>query len=101
MNYNSQSFEIRQTEEFQSWLAGLSDVRAQERINKRIAQLEGGLLGDVKFFLGIGEVRIDCGPKYRLYFVRRDKVLIVLLYGGDKSTQRRDIERAAIMAKDI
>jgi len=93
--------EVRQTAMFARWLASLKDVRAQERINKRIVRLEGGLFGDAKFFDGIGELRIDHGPGYRLYFVRRGNVLVILLCGGDKSSQVRDIERAIEMSKDV
>jgi putative addiction module killer protein len=58
-------------------------------------------MGDVKFFKGIGELRIDFGPGYRIYFVRRGSVLVILLCGGDKSSQSRDIERALSMAKEV
>jgi putative addiction module killer protein len=93
--------EVRQTAVFAEWLSSLRDRRAQERINARIVRLEGGLLGDVKFFDGIGELRVDYGPGYRVYFVQRGKVLIILLSGGDKRTQRQDIERAIAMAKEV
>ena len=58
-------------------------------------------MGDVKFFKGIGKFRIDFGPGYRVYFVQRGSVLVILLCGGDKSSQSRDIERALAMAKEI
>ncbi len=58
-------------------------------------------MGDVKFFDRIGELRVDTGPGYRVYFVQRGKALIVLLCGGDKSTQRKDIKRAIQMAKEV
>lgn len=92
--------EIRQSLEFQSWYRGLRDVRAIERIATRIARVQSGLFGDVKFFDGIGEFRIDYGPGYRVYFVQRGKVLIILLCGGDKSTQRKDIKRAIELANE-
>ncbi len=63
--------------------------------------MQSGLLGDVKFFKGIGEMRIDFGPGYRIYFVKRGDVLVILLCGGDKSSQTRDIERALTMAKEV
>lgn len=63
--------------------------------------MQSGLLGDAKFFKGIGEMRIDFGPGYRIYFVRRGDVLVILLCGGDKSSQSRDIERALTMAKEV
>lgn len=93
--------EVRQTAEFRSWLERLKDKRAAERIAIRILRIQSGLLGDVKFFDGIGEVRIDHGPGYRLYFVTRGGAVIILLCGGDKSSQRRDIERALVMAKEV
>ena len=94
-------FEIRQTAIFSEWLSGLRDSRAQERINKRIARLEGGLFGDAKFFDGIGELRIDNGPGYRLYFARRGNIVVILLCGGDKASQARDIKRAIVMSKEV
>lgn len=93
--------EVRQTAEFRRWLGGLHDRRAAERIALRIVRLEAGLLGDAKFFDGIGELRIDHGPGYRLYFCRREDVVIILLCGGDKSSQARDIRKAIAMAKEI
>jgi putative addiction module killer protein len=93
--------EVRQTVEFRNWLAGLHDLRAKERINRRIVRLEGGLFGDTKFFEGIGELRVDEGPGYRLYFVRRGNTVVILLCGGDKSSQDRDIKRAISMAKEF
>ena len=93
--------EVRQTPFFLEWLRTLKDARAAERIAQRIACLQFGLLGDVKFFDGIGELRIDTGPGYRVYFVQRGKVLIILLCGGDKSSQKKDIKRAIDMAKEV
>lgn len=91
--------EVRQTVEFAAWLAGLGDVRAQERIAQRVVRLQAGLFGDAKSVgSGVAELRIDYGPGYRLYFIRRGKVLIILLCGGDKRSQSRDIERARQMA---
>ena len=62
--------------------------------------MQSGFLGDVKFFDGIGELHIDYGPGYRLYFQQRGKVLIILLCGGDKSSQARDIRKARQLAKE-
>ena len=93
--------EVRQTLLFRDWLDGLKDRQAIKRIAQRIARLESGLFGDTKFFDGIGELRIDYGPGYRVYFIRRGDVLIVLLCGGDKSTQKKDIERARRLAKEV
>ena len=93
--------EVRRTSVFIEWLRKLKDRRAQERIAQRIARVQAGLLGDAKFFGGIGELRINHGPGYRVYFVKKGDIVIVLLCGGDKSTQSKDIERAVEMAKEI
>lgn len=92
---------VEQTAEFRDWLKGLNDMRAAERIAIRVARIQSGLMGDVKFFDGIGELRIDHGPGYRLYFVKRGSALVILLCGGDKSSQKRDIRKAIEMAKEI
>ncbi|WP_370677108.1 type II toxin-antitoxin system RelE/ParE family toxin [Pleomorphomonas sp. PLEO] len=94
-------FEVRKTAVFASWLRSLKDARAQARIFMRINRLEAGLLGDVKFFNGIGELRIDYGPGYRVYFVQRGNEIVILLCGGDKSTQSKDIKQAIDMAKEV
>ena len=93
--------QVRRTDEFRDWLKGLKDIRAAARVEIRIARVEAGNLGDVKFFDGIGELRIDYGPGYRVYFVQRGKVLVILLCGGDKSSQKSDIKKARAMAKEV
>jgi len=93
--------EVRQTPHFAEWLAGLKDRDAVRKIAQRIVRIQAGLLGDVKFFEGIGELRIDFGPGYRVYFVKRGNAFILLLCGGDKASQKRDIKRAITMAKEI
>ena len=93
--------EVRQTLIFETWLEDLADDRARKRIVQRIVRLEAGLFGDAKWFGGIGELRVDYGPGYRLYFARRGNQLIILLCGGDKRSQKRDIARAMAMAKEI
>jgi putative addiction module killer protein len=93
--------EVRQTATFREWFEQLRDQRAQSRIAKRIATVQAGLLGDVKFFDGIGELRIDYGPGYRVYFVQRGAVLVILLHGGDKSSQARDIRKAKVLAEEL
>ena len=93
--------EVRQTLVFRDWLASLRDQRARERIAQRLVRLQAGLFGDAKFFDGIGELRIDYGPGYRVYFVRRGNLLVILLCGGDKKTQPADIARAKIMAEEV
>jgi putative addiction module killer protein len=94
-------FEVRQTAVFQQWLDGLKDGRAVRKIAQRIVRVSAGLFGDVRFFDGIGELRIDHGPGYRVYFVRRGETLIILLCGGDKSTQPGDIRRAIALAREV
>ena len=92
--------EIVQSETFQRWLLTLRDRRAAARIHARLDRIAAGNLGDVKPLRdGISEIRIDCGPGYRLYFIRRGLSVIVLLAGGDKRTQDADITRAAQIAK--
>ena len=93
--------EVRQTAAFRKWWDGLRDQRTQRRIADRIARIQGGLLGDFKVFDGLMEFRIDQGPGYRLYAVRRGEVLIILLCGGDKSSQHRDIARAREMGGQL
>ena len=94
--------EVRQAEAFAKWLGGLSDSRAAEKIAQRLVRLQSGLLGDVRpVGEGILELRIDYGPGYRIYFVQRGRVLIVLLCGGDKRTQRKDINRARALAAGL
>jgi putative addiction module killer protein len=94
--------EVRQTERFRKWLTGLRDERARARILKRLDRAQAGNLGDVApVGEGVSEMRIFYGPGYRVYFVQRDKELIVLLCGGDKSTQAADIEEAKAMAKEL
>jgi putative addiction module killer protein len=93
--------EVRRSAEFSDWLKSLKDVRAQARIEIRIARVELGNLGDAKFFDGIGELRIDYGPGYRVYFVKRGNAVVILLCGGDKSSQKKDIKHAISMAKEL
>ena len=95
-------FEVIQTDEFEAWLDGLRDRQAQVQIVKRIVRVQSGFLGDVKpVGDGVSELRVHHGPGYRLYFVRRGQVVIILLCGGDKGSQARDIERAKAMAKEV
>lgn len=95
-------FTVRQTEEFVAWLDALSDMRAQVRIAARLRQAEAGSLGDWQPVAGeVSEMRVHYGPGYRVYFVRRGRVIIVLLTGGDKSTQKRDIRRALKLAEQV
>ncbi len=93
--------EVRKTAVFLDWFRSLKDVRARARIQIRIDRLELGLFGDARFFDGIGELRVDYGPGYRVYFVNRGGTIVVLLCGGDKRTQGKDIRRAIEMAKEV
>lgn len=93
--------EIIQSETFSRWLAGLKDRQAVLRIYARIRRLSLGNPGDAKPVRdGVSELRIDHGPGYRVYFIRRGSSVIVLLAGGDKSTQEADITRAVVIAKE-
>lgn len=94
--------EVRQTAAFAAWLESLRDLNAKARILVRIKRLEIGNPGDVKpVGEGISEMRIDYGPGYRVYFVRHGNTIIVLLCGGDKRSQTRDIAAAKTMAKEL
>ncbi len=101
VNYSRHMIEIRQTDDFVSWFKGLKDANAKARIVQRLIRLEDGNFGDVKHFHGIGEMRIDYGPGYRVYFVQKGAVLVILLCGGDKRRQARDIERARQLAQEV
>lgn len=92
--------EIRKTETFERWFTGLRDRNAVARIKSRIDRLQLGLLGDAKSVgEGVSEMRIDYGPGYRVYFVRQGTKVTILLAGGDKRTQSRDIEKAIELAR--
>jgi putative addiction module killer protein len=94
--------ELRQTEEFAGWLKQLRDRKAVQQIAARLTRMQLGNFGDAKpAGEGVSEARIHYGPGYRLYFIRRGEALIVLLCGGDKSSQQRDIARAIALAKEI
>jgi len=100
--YKLRTIEVRQTEVFERWLDRLSDDKAAVRIAQRIVRLRNGLPGDVKpVGEGVSELRIDYGPGYRVYFVQRGSVLIILLCGGDKRSQRRDIVKAKQSAAEL
>jgi putative addiction module killer protein len=94
--------EIRQTECFARWFGRLRDRAARARIQARIDRARIGNLGDVRSVgHGVSEMRIDVGPGYRLYFARRGERLIVLLCGGDKSSQQKDIREAVSLAAQL
>ncbi|MEA5448835.1 type II toxin-antitoxin system RelE/ParE family toxin [Leptolyngbya sp. CCNP1308] len=94
--------EIRQTHIYARWFSGLRDRQAKARIVLRIRRLSMGNPGDVKpVGKGVSELRIDYGPGYRVYFVQQNDTLLVLLAGGDKRTQDRDIKTAIELAQDL
>ena len=94
--------EIRKTDIFATWLDGLKDIRARARILVRIERLAMGNPGDVKpGGEGVSEMRIDYGPGYRVYFKKIGRVMIILLAGGDKRTQTRNIKTAIRIAKNV
>jgi putative addiction module killer protein len=94
--------EIRQTEVYSRWFRRLRDRQARARINVRIRRLSLGNPADVKpVGEGVSELRIDYGPGYRVYFVQRGQTLVVLLAGGDKQTQGRDIRTALELAREF
>ena len=94
--------EIRKTEQFAKWLDNLRDIQAKARVLVRIERLASGNAGDVKpVGEGVSEMRIDYGPGYRVYFVQRGSKLIILLAGGDKSSQSRDIKAAIRLVQNL
>ena len=94
--------EIRKTEHFTKWIDSLRDICARARVLARIERLAIGLTGDSKpVGEGVSEMRIDYGPGYRVYFKRRGKSLIILLAGGDKRTQARDIKSVLRLARNL
>jgi len=94
--------EIRKTEVFAKWLDGLHDIRARARILVRIERLAAGNPGDVKSVgEGVSELRIDYGPGYRVYYKKQGQKVVILLAGGDKSTQAKDIKTALRLARNL
>jgi putative addiction module killer protein len=93
---------IQQTQTFSAWHLSVRDLRAKIAIARRIDRAAAGNLGDVKAVGdGVSELRVDVGAGYRVYFIMRGGVVIVLLAGGDKSSQNADIRRAKKLAKEI
>ncbi|WP_269514762.1 type II toxin-antitoxin system RelE/ParE family toxin [Brevundimonas subvibrioides] len=98
---DSSGFELEFSETFDAWLQGLRDHRAAARITVRLERLERGHWGDARSVgEGVTELRIDYGPGYRLYAARRGRRIVLMLAGGDKSSQRRDIEAAKVLARE-
>jgi putative addiction module killer protein len=94
--------DIERTSVFDAWIDGLRDRKARDRILVRIDRLSLGNPGDVEpVGHGVSEMRIDYGPGYRVYYVKRGKTVVLLLCGGDKGTQKRDIASAIKMAQEL
>lgn len=99
VSYSRQVIEVVQTDEFETWLKKLKDVRGKARILRRLDRLAQGNPGDVRpIGKGLSELRLDVGPGYRVYYAQDGDALILLLCGGDKSTQQKDIELAHELA---
>lgn len=97
-----QTYLVQQLESFAEWRRSLRDLRAATAIRRRIERAEAGNLGDVKpVGEGVSEMRIDVGAGYRVYFTIRERVVLFLLVGGDKSSQSADIRRAIALSKEI
>ena len=93
---------IQQTESFEIWHDSVKDLRAKIAIARRIERAENGNLGDVKSVGdGVSEMRIDVGAGYRVYYTLREKIMVILLAGGTKSTQQADIKKAITLAKEF
>jgi putative addiction module killer protein len=102
IGYSNGVLTVLQSEAFVAWLDALKDKRAQIRITARLRQAQAGNLGDWQPLEGeLSEMRVHYGPGYRLYFVRRGRVIVVLLNAGDKSTQKRDIRLALKLAAEL
>jgi putative addiction module killer protein len=94
--------ELRKTDVFARWLDRLRDIRARARVQARIERLAAGNAGDVRpVGEGVSELRIDYGPGYRVYFTKRGREVVILLAGGDKSTQTSDIKSALRLARNL
>ncbi len=94
--------EIRETDIYHGWFETLKDPRAKARIDVRIRRISLSNFGDVRpVGSGVSELRIDYGPGYRVYFTQRGNILVILLCGGDKSTQSTDIQQAHDLARTL
>lgn len=94
-------YEIKSTKTFSKWLSKLKDMKGRIAIARRIERMEHGHFGDVKSVgTRISELRITTGPGYRVYFTKKEDRIIILLIGGDKSTQSKDIEKAETLLEE-
>lgn len=101
LGYNSTMYTIKKTDNFLNWHSSLKDLKAKLAIARRIDRMGQGNFGDSEpIGNGASEARIDIGPGYRVYYVVQNKEIIILLLGGDKSTQQKDINKAKDMAKE-
>jgi putative addiction module killer protein len=95
-------YTIKETPEFQNWLAGIRDLKTRIRLAKRLVKVRNGILGDVELVGdGVSEMREHFGPGWRMYFVKHGKVIIVMLGGGDKSSQVADIKAVKKILKTL
>jgi len=102
LGYSAAMIEIRKTEIFVEWIDSLEDIRGRARIQARIERLAMGNPGDVKpVGEGVSEMRIDHGPGYRVYYLKRERTVIILLAGGDKKSQAKDIKTALRLARNL
>ena len=100
--YTLSVIEIRKTDAYAKWLDGLRDIRARARILVRIERLAAGNPGDVRpVGEGVSELRVDYGPGYRVYFIQQGQKVVILLAGGDKRTQAKDIKTALRLAHNL
>lgn len=101
-DYNAAMFIVKRTAEFDVWLFHLRDTMTRIRLAKRLDKVQRGLLGDTRpVGDGVHELREDFGPGWRMYYVQRGDVLVVMLGGGDKSTQQVDIQAAIALSKTL
>lgn len=95
-------YEIKQTSEFRNWLSSLRDIRAHTILLRRMDRISNGNFGDHKMISSkVSELRIDYGPGYRVYYMKNGDEIIFLLIGGDKSSQKKDIQKAKELAQEI
>jgi putative addiction module killer protein len=100
VSYSRHVIEVVQTDEFETWLKKLRDARGKARIIRRLDRLAQGNPGDVRpIGRGLSELRLEVGPGYRVYYLQDGDTLILLLCGGDKSTQKKDIDKAHALAE--
>ncbi len=95
-------YEVKKSTHFDKWMDSLKDLRGKIAIARRIERMSNGNFGDVKSVgIGVSELRVTVGPGYRVYFTKLEERLIVLLVGGDKSTQAKDIKKAKVSLEEI